>query len=195
MGRVQAYDTDTVVRAARTVFWAQGYEAASLPELERATGLGRSSIYHAFGSKRGLFDAAVTSYLDEVIRPRLRPLEAEPVAASAIVDYFVGLRAALARRGTSAGENGCLLLNTAGAPVANDPDVAAVIAGYRHDLHRALAAGVGAHDPELAEADRDQLAVLLSSLVVTAMTLVRVDPAQSVAVIDAALRLLSEARR
>ncbi|MDD0859753.1 TetR/AcrR family transcriptional regulator [Arthrobacter alpinus] len=46
-----------------------------LPDLERATGLSRSSIYHAFGSKRGLFDAAVASYLSEIIRPRLQPLD------------------------------------------------------------------------------------------------------------------------
>jgi len=193
VGRVQGFDTDTAVRAARSAFWAQGYEGASLPDLERATGLGRSSIYHAFGSKRGLFDAAVASYLDEVIRPRLAPLLAETVAAGAITEYFVGLRAALARRG--AAEKGCLLINTAGAPVANDPAVAAVISGYRADLHRALAAGVAAHDPRLAGEERDQLATLLTSLVVTAMTLVRVDPAQSSAVMDAALRLLGASAR
>ena len=68
------------MRAARTVFWEHGFEAASLPALERATGLNRSSIYHGFGSKRGLFDAAVASYLDEVVRPRLRPLVQDDVA-------------------------------------------------------------------------------------------------------------------
>ena len=59
MGRPQTFETDEVVRAARGVFWRDGYESASLPDLEQATGLSRSSIYHAFGSKRGLFDAAV----------------------------------------------------------------------------------------------------------------------------------------
>ncbi|GAB3998060.1 hypothetical protein GCM10029992_22820 [Glycomyces albus] len=52
MGRVQTFDTAEVVRAARTVFWQHGYEDASIPALEAATGLRRSSIYHAFGSKR-----------------------------------------------------------------------------------------------------------------------------------------------
>ena len=79
--------------------------------------------------------------------------------------------------------------------MANDPAVAAVISGYRADLHRALAAGVAAHDPRLACEERDQLATLLTSLVVTAMTLVRVDPAQSSAGMDAALRLLGAPAR
>ena len=49
MGRTQTFDTNEVVRAARAVFWEHGYESAALPELEKATGLSRSSIYHAFG--------------------------------------------------------------------------------------------------------------------------------------------------
>ncbi|HOZ57111.1 MAG TPA: helix-turn-helix domain-containing protein, partial [Nakamurella multipartita] len=69
MGRTKTFDPGEVVRAARAVFWTRGFESASLPELQEATGLSVSSIYHSFGSKRGLFDAAVASYLDEVARP------------------------------------------------------------------------------------------------------------------------------
>ena len=39
MGRTPTYDRGEVVRAARGVFWRTGYEGASLPELEEATGL------------------------------------------------------------------------------------------------------------------------------------------------------------
>jgi len=190
MGRTQGFDTDAVVRAARTVFWQLGYESASLPDLERATGLSRSSIYHSFGSKRGLFDSAVRSYLDEIIRPRLRPLVGDAVAPDTIVEYFTGLRAALALRGSTPAECGCLLINTAGAPIANDPDVGRVISGYRHELNHALAAGVSARFPDHPLADNERLATVLTSLVVTAMTLVRIDTDQSLATIDAALHLL-----
>jgi len=64
MGRTRTFDEDAVVRAARDVFWQHGYAEASVPDLEAATGLGRSSLYHSFGSKRELFDAAIESYLD-----------------------------------------------------------------------------------------------------------------------------------
>ncbi|MGW9267321.1 TetR/AcrR family transcriptional regulator [Gordonia terrae] len=95
MGRIQEFDTTEVVRAARGIFWQRGYENASLPDLERATGIGRSSLYHAFGSKRGLFDAAVQSYLDEVVRPRLRPLTGSTITPDAVEDYLNGLRSSL----------------------------------------------------------------------------------------------------
>lgn len=38
MSRTQTFDTAEAVRAARAVFWEQGFEGAALPELERATG-------------------------------------------------------------------------------------------------------------------------------------------------------------
>ena len=149
MGRTQAFNTDEAIRAARTVFWEHGYEDASLPDLERATGLSRSSIYHAFGSKRGLFDAAIKSYLAEIIEPRLRPLNAPAVAPEAITDYFTGLRAALARRDSLSAGNGCLLLNAAGAPIANESAVSEAIAGYRQELNAALSLGIASHRPGL----------------------------------------------
>jgi AcrR family transcriptional regulator len=192
MGRVQSFATDDAVRAARSVFWEQGYDNASLPDLERATGLSRSSIYHAFTSKRGLFDAAVQNYLDEIIRPRLRPLQAERVETGAIETYFTGLRAALARRGTPASDNGCLLINAAGSPIAQDAAVSSVISGYRADLELALGRGVAARAPGLPAAEHDRLARVLTSLVIAAMTLVRIDPAESLITLDAAIQLLPE---
>ncbi|ALV46283.1 TetR family transcriptional regulator [Arthrobacter alpinus] len=190
MGRTQAFDTQEVIRSARTVFWEHGYEDASLPDLERATGLSRSSIYHAFGSKRGLFDAALTSYLGEVIRPRLLPLNATDVAPDAIMEYFTGLKEALAQRGTLSADNGCLLLNVAGAPISNEEAVSRTIAGYRQELRGSLLRGVAAHRTELDMAAQEQLATVLSSLVIAAMTLARVDNPQALITLDTALILL-----
>lgn len=106
MARPRSFDTEAVARAARQVFWARGFEATSLPDLEAATGLGRSSLYQAFGSKRGLFDAAVASYLDEVVHPLLADLEPQadsPVAPTALADYLGRLAAALAGQCRSEG--------------------------------------------------------------------------------------------
>jgi AcrR family transcriptional regulator len=192
MGRPQTFDTTEVVRAARAVFWENGYEDASLPTLEAATGLHRSSLYHAFGSKRGLFDAAVSSYLDEVIRPRLRPLLTPQVAPRAVVDYLRGLRDALARPDSPAARSGCLLVNAAGAPIARDRAVADVVAGYRGELHAALRAGIAAHLPGLGPAEHDTRATVVTALVLAAMTLVRIDPAQAGVTLDAAIELLDE---
>ena len=59
MGRPRAYDQDTVVIAAKETFWQRGLEWTAVSDLEGATGLSRSSLYLAFETKRGLFDAAL----------------------------------------------------------------------------------------------------------------------------------------
>jgi len=195
MGRAQGFETGHAVRAAREVFWRDGYAEASVPALERATGLNRSSIYHAFGSKRGLFDAAVQSYLDEVVRPRLRPLVGADVEAGAIVGYLTGLRAALARADEIQGTSGCLLVNTSSAPIARDDAVRQTVADYRAELHDALARGVAAHLPDAGATEADRLADVCTALVISAFTLVRVDPPSALHCLDTAVALLDDARR
>ncbi|GAB2758233.1 TetR/AcrR family transcriptional regulator [Sinomonas soli] len=179
MGRTQAFDRETAVRAARAVFWQSGYEDASVPDLEQATGLSRSSIYNAFGSKRGLFDAAVQSYLDEVVRPRLRPLQGSHVEPHAVIGYLDGLREALAGAGSAPAANGCLLINAAGAPIAHDAEVARVIADYRDELRAAVGRGIGAHLPAATAAERERLADAVTGLVVAAFALVRIAPEEA----------------
>lgn len=190
MGRAPSFDTATVVRAARDVFWARGYEEATLPDLEAATGLSRSSIYHAFGSKRGLFDAAVLSYLDDVVRPLLHPLTAPDVPPGALATYLRGLLGALADGASPAATHGCLLLNASGAPVAHDPQVRATIAAYRDELRDAVGRGVDALRPDAPSADRARLAETCTGLVVAALLVVRVDRSAALRSLETALHLV-----
>lgn len=190
MGRTKRFDTAQVVRAARGVFWAHGFEDASLPALQEATGLSTSSIYHSFGSKRGLFDAAVESYLDEVARPRWRPLDAETVERGALADYLAALRAVLLTPGTFPSDHGCLLIRSASESIAADEAVARAISDYCAELRAAIGRGVDACRPELSAAARDTLAQTCTGLVIAALSLVRVDPAQSGRCLDAALALI-----
>ena len=194
MGRVQTFDTDEVVRAVRALFWDRGFEDVSVPEIEIATGLRRSSLYHAFGSKRGLFDAAVQSYLDEVIRPRLRPLAGPDVQPGALLDYLHGLRAVFADGRVPALHSGCLLLNAATAPIGREPEIADVVLGYRRELHAAMARGVAAYAPSLSAEDQDRLARVCAALVVSAMVLARVDTDEAARTVDAAVELVQDAR-
>ncbi|MDR6868774.1 AcrR family transcriptional regulator [Microbacterium resistens] len=192
MARTVGFDRERVIRAARTVFWSSGYESASVPDLEAATGLSRSSLYNSFGSKRGLFEAAVESYLDEVIRPRLAPLTADVVHPAAIVDYLEGLRAALDDTGSMSATSGCLLINAAGAPIANDPEVARVIADYRRELQDAMTRGVlAAHAGMATPKDIRRLAESTTGMVIAALALARIDPAHARVTVDTALELVT----
>src|SRR5712692_11317318 len=62
VGRPRAFDVDEALHLALEVFWRKGYEGASLPDLTRAMGINRPSLYAAFGNKEALFRKAIDRY-------------------------------------------------------------------------------------------------------------------------------------
>jgi AcrR family transcriptional regulator len=51
---------DKILSAARAVFSAQGYNAATMKKIARHAGCDAALIHHFFGTKRELFDEAIT---------------------------------------------------------------------------------------------------------------------------------------
>jgi AcrR family transcriptional regulator len=61
-GRPRGFDRDAVLAKAMEVFWARGYEGASMSELTAAMGIASPSLYAAFGCKEALFREALQLY-------------------------------------------------------------------------------------------------------------------------------------
>lgn len=190
MARTLAFDSTAVIKKARSLFWAKGFEAASIPELEAATGLSRSSIYNSFGSKRGLFDAAVQSYLNEIVRPRLQPLTADHVDSGALIEYFDGLISIFSQPDALPTSNGCMLINTASSPLSTDSHVSAVVQAYREELEAAFSRGIHAFRGDLEPAVQQRLASTVTGLVVAAFALVRIAPEQASTLLEDAKTLV-----
>jgi TetR/AcrR family transcriptional repressor of nem operon len=104
MARPREFDEAEATRRAVAVFWSKGYEAASLADLMAATGLSKSSLYQAFGDKRGLFLAAFESYRDERLRQMNKRLDDGQPARRSLEGFF---RAVVAQRPSL----GCMTCN------------------------------------------------------------------------------------
>src|ERR1700694_4564473 len=88
-GRVRQFDADVALDRALEVFWACGYEGATLLELTKAMGINRPSLYAAFGNKEQLFRKALDryqtgpmSFLSEALR--------KTTARAVVADIFSG---------------------------------------------------------------------------------------------------------
>jgi len=61
-GRQPTFDRDDVLETALNLFWRHGYEGVSIASLTQHMGIAAPSLYHAFGSKEGLYRAVICRY-------------------------------------------------------------------------------------------------------------------------------------
>ncbi|GHH90534.1 TetR/AcrR family transcriptional regulator [Streptomyces capillispiralis] len=136
MGRPRQFDEGRAVEAACHVFWAKGYEATSTEDLCKATGLGRSSIYNTFKSKKDLFLLALSYYVDTMTTRQVSLLaeEGRPAAERIRRLFSVIIESEMENRREGCG-SGCFTVNTTTALAASDPQVAEVL---NRDLERRL---------------------------------------------------------
>jgi TetR/AcrR family transcriptional repressor of nem operon len=126
MGRPREFDEEKVLDAAVDAFWANGYEATSTRDLTQRTGLTQSSMYAAFGDKRGIFLRSLEHYLDNVVRERIVRLESSLGPSQAIAAFFTEI---LERSLVDSRHRGCMLINTALEATDDDPELLRLVAG------------------------------------------------------------------
>jgi AcrR family transcriptional regulator len=88
-GRPRSFDRDAALDAAMQVFWAKGFEAASLSDLTKAMGINPPSLYATFGDKEKLFLEAIERYRGN--QGEACPYADEPTARGAIERLLTNL--------------------------------------------------------------------------------------------------------
>lgn len=102
MARTREFDEDEALDTAMKVFWDAGYDGASMDMLTTALGIGKPSLYAAFGNKRALYSRAVERYVATVGGRLHEALERDDFheAIRAFWDIY------------AKGENGCFLVQS-----------------------------------------------------------------------------------
>jgi AcrR family transcriptional regulator len=122
MARPRGFDETEVLRAARDEFWSGGYAATSIDDVVAATGLGKGSLYGAFGDKHALFLRVFDDYcIDSVNAVRAALKGPDAGAYSRLRAYLL----AVARStGDDTDRRGCLLAKGTAELAGSDPAVA-----------------------------------------------------------------------
>jgi TetR/AcrR family transcriptional repressor of nem operon len=126
MGRTREFDTDVVVAEAMEVFWRRGYEATSIQDLVEATGIGRGSLYAAFGSKDGLYEAALRRYAGQSTAGLIAKLDRDEPVGGVLRDLLMGL---VDDTLADPGRRGCLMTNTAVERLPHDAVAGRIVGG------------------------------------------------------------------
>ncbi|MGW0083581.1 TetR/AcrR family transcriptional regulator [Streptomyces sp. NPDC003393] len=139
-GRKQ-FDVTTALDQVMRVFWQRGYADASLDALSSATGLGRGSLYGAFGGKDSLFRKSLDRYAGTYGAQYEHALASHPGEPVRAIEAF--FEVVLARIADPSVPAGCLIAHSAAqAPVLseeNSSHVRALLDTQRARVRAALA--------------------------------------------------------
>ncbi len=173
MGRPKSYDREEILERAMLLFWRKGYEATSTADLEAGMGVNRYSLYAEFGSKHGLYQAALDRYLACVVPGFLGELyapDAGPEAIAAVLGRFAD---AAGKPGT---ERGCMICNAATESSPDDPETRSKVERYvvflRGGFERALVNAV-ASGALRSDVDVDAWSARLATTLLGVFVLIR----------------------
>jgi TetR/AcrR family transcriptional repressor of nem operon len=136
MARVREFDTEAAVAAAMSTFRQKGFDGTSIQDLVEATGVGRGSLYAAFGSKEGLYLAAVDRYREDYALPLVELLRCGAPARELIREVLVSVVDEIVRDGS---RQACLIVAAATERMHRDPQVAQRVRATTDSLEDALA--------------------------------------------------------
>lgn len=124
---------ERALEAALGLFWAEGAETASYPEIVLATGLSRKALYARWPDKQALVAATLTNYRQTVLAGMLVTLAEQGPEA-----FWDRLEAGTRQPGW----NGCYLMRTGSGPLRGEPEVAMALADYLSALQEGFRAAL-----------------------------------------------------
>jgi TetR/AcrR family transcriptional regulator, transcriptional repressor for nem operon len=184
MPRKLEFDRDEAVAAAAETFWEKGYGATSLDDLTDRLGIGRASLYNAFGDKRTLLIEAMNSYVSEARQALNEALASNKPGKTALSDVLIGTSDCSGKA-----VQGCMCVNVGVELRGEDPEVQrAVVANIERmeDTFFALIKRGQSDGSVKAKVDAREAARAVSALVIGVQSMKRIGVAPSV--IEAAVR-------
>lgn len=125
MARPREFNEDKALEGAMNVFWAHGYEGASLPELLKGMGLTRGSLYKAYKDKKSLFINILHRYDEAEVEKATQLLGDENLkdGLDRIDKLFASVLSAIEQEDY----RGCLLCSAAAGPAHNDKQISEAV--------------------------------------------------------------------
>ena len=135
IGRPREFDEEETLARIMDVFWAKGFEGASMSDLVVATGVKKGSLYAAFGDKRAMYLKSLAHYDRTAIDRSVHLLTGTGPAAKRIGEFLQSTIDAVALRKD---RRGCFLCNASLDQAELDPETEQAVKGSFERLGHAL---------------------------------------------------------
>ena len=143
MARPRQFDEKQVIENLMKVFWEKGYEATTMQDLVKSSGLLKGSLYGAFGDKQAIYLSALKHYNRTHIQAVIDMLNGEGSARQKISRLFDNVIEST-RRSLFAG--GCMLCNASLEKASTDSKVKSEIKTTIRRLKVAIVDAISAED-------------------------------------------------
>lgn len=179
MARSKEFDPGVVLDDAMRLFWRNGYARTSTQQLVAELGIARASLYGTFGSKRGLYLAALDRYLAGAGGQAPEHVAQRAESGLAAVRALLEAATALPEQGLPPG---CFSVNATVEHGDGDSEVSPRLDHNRdrmESVFKDALARARAEETLRADVDLDMAAVLLSTVLNGLQVLSRAGDSQS----------------
>ena len=188
VGRPRSFEDSEAIAAATRAFRTHGYGAATPQLLADAVGIGKGSLYNAFGTKHQLFITCLQRYADDDLRALTEQLGKEGADVRSRVR--AAFEAAVGADQESPDPSGCMIVGTAVERGPADREASEIVARSleltRRALRAALAAGAAAGEIEPGR-DLDALTDVLQCSLIGLRVVARAGRLDASGLVDSAI--------
>ena len=150
-GRPREFDEQEVLLTIMQLFWEHGFDATGLSDIIKATGLGKASLYAAFGNKQSMYLKALAQYETLMVDSAVHALRSQKHPAMDRISAF--LQAPITPVDKNGDRRGCFLCNASADRGSLDAKTGELVRRGYDKMRRALEKTIG----ELAN-NRDPIA-------------------------------------
>lgn len=149
-GRPREFDELETLSQIMKLFWKKGYEGTGLSEVLKITGLGKASLYSAFGNKQSMYLKALAHYESVVVDAAVHALTNREHKVEDRISAF--LNSPIAAVQANNDRRGCFLCNASADRASLDVETAELVQRGYAKLHEALLKALSEESPS----DNDQ---------------------------------------
>lgn len=147
-GRPREFDPDETLARIMRLFWENGYEATGLSDIIAETGLGKASLYKAFGNKHQMYLKALGHYEGLIVDAAVTVLRNAEMRAIGRIDAFLSSPIVAVRDHND--RRGCFLCNAAADRASLDPEIAAMVQRGYAKMRKAIIASLSEAFPRMS---------------------------------------------